>query len=171
MFAFDADRRGSTCECGDHVFAPTNLGFVILVSPEDASQFSYRWSVTLKGTYPKVRRSQHVPVRKTLALAREIYGPTPEPIIDHWNLNSLDNRRGNLRPASYAQNTQNQRGRKKITGLPKGVHPTRNGDRYYAAISAHRVTKHLGVFDTPELAAAAYREAAAVLHGEFARVE
>jgi hypothetical protein len=53
--------------------------------------------------------------------------------------------------------------------LPKGV--TRDGNRYIATIAMNRVVHNLGRFDSPEQASAAYREAARLLHREFARVD
>jgi hypothetical protein len=86
---------------------------------------------------------------------------------DHWNGNTLDNRRDNLRIATYAQNTQNARPRKDNPSGYKGVQLHRGV--WCAQITVNGKKQHLGSFSTPELAHAAYCEAAKKAYGEFAR--
>lgn len=90
-------------------------------------------------------------------------------IIDHINGNPLDNRKANLRIANKATNGMN-RGKAACnkTGF-KGVIFSQNRKRFVAQIRAFNKHRNLGTFDTPEQAHAAYCEAAAKLHGEFAR--
>ena len=88
--------------------------------------------------------------------------------IDHWDLDRLNNRRANLRPATCGQNAMNSVGRvggvgfKGVTKLPSG--------KWMAQISAEKVHHYLGTFATVEEAARAYNEAATRLHGAFARL-
>jgi len=92
----------------------------------------------------------------------------PDFQIDHRNLVHDDNRIDNLREASGTQQRANQRVRKdSSTGL-KGVGLTRQG-KYRAQIAKSGVQYHLGHYDTPEEASAAYAKAADRLFGEFAR--
>lgn len=86
--------------------------------------------------------------------------------IDHRNLNGLDNRRENLRPATFGQNRANRRGWSR-TGY-KGVRQRPSG-RWQAEIRADGHKRYLGTFDTPEEAAAAYSTAAMTIWGEYAR--
>jgi len=95
------------------------------------------------------------------------YGEWPPMDIDHANLDRTDNRLANLRLASESDNVHNQRVRNQI-GL-KGVWRQKSGN-WAAGITKDRKRIHLGTYDTPELAYAAYCEAAASMHGEFARV-
>lgn len=89
--------------------------------------------------------------------------------VDHKDrLNSLDNRRGNLRDASETQNRAN-------TGTPshnksglKGACFATGKGRWLAQIQYKGVRYFLGYFDTKEEAHAAYWEAAQRLFGEFA---
>ena len=89
-------------------------------------------------------------------------------IPDHINKNSLDNRRSNLRPATYIQNGMNSGLRKNNTSGFKGVSWDKRKGKWKAAIMHNRKTKFLGYFDTPEEGHAAYCKAAVELVGEFA---
>ena len=92
-------------------------------------------------------------------------GNDPGPLqVDHKNEVKSDNSWSNLRLGTHAQNGCN-RGAWPGRSLPKGV--TAEGARYRARICSDGVTHHLGTFDTPEEAHAAYCEAAQKLHGEF----
>lgn len=90
--------------------------------------------------------------------------------IDHINGISLDNRMNNLRAADRGQNVANTRRLVNNRSGIKGVRVIRSG-RFEARIKANGTPHLLGVFDTIEEAAAARREAAIRLHGEFARHE
>jgi len=159
-----------TCACGDHAFAATTRGLNVLVSPEDAAQLDRKWTAYRdKNGYVTVTRTKTVAPNKRVrvVLAREIIEPKPGNQADHANGDSLDNRRPNLREATPSQNACN-RVKPNPTGY-KGVRP--HGRRFVASIKTAGKRKHLGVFDTPEDASAAYRAAAHRFHGEFARFE
>lgn len=87
----------------------------------------------------------------------------PDSRIDHKDGNSLNNRKSNLRLATHAQNTQNAVSNIG-TSKYKGVY--RKGGKW----AANCQQKHLGTFDTEEMAALAYDAAAKMLFGEFARL-
>lgn len=94
------------------------------------------------------------------------YWPAAE--LDHRDRDSMNDRLGNLREASPQKNCMNQGARRcSKTGI-KGVwkHSQRAG--FWAKISADGFRYDLGVYPTAELAAGAYRIAAAGMHGEFA---
>ena len=89
-------------------------------------------------------------------------------MIDHKDLDGLNNAWTNLRPATKAQNARNSVvHRDKRSGLPKGVWQRRR--RFIAEIVCDRVRTRLGSYPTVEEAHAAYCEAAQRLHGEFWR--
>ena len=87
--------------------------------------------------------------------------------VDHKDTNSLNNRIGNLRPATRQGNTQNTGVRKdNVLGL-KGVSFHKATGKFVAQTTVNGKRLHLGLHLTPELAKAAYDKAAAQLHGEF----
>ena len=92
-----------------------------------------------------------------------VYGEWPKQSIDHINGVTFDNRIENLREVSKAQNAQNQREPSKNNSLGfLGVSKNKNG--FAASIHVNRRKIHIGTFDTPELAHAAYIERKRAIH-------
>ncbi len=98
------------------------------------------------------------------------YGVWPTKEIDHINDVKDDNRIANLREADTAQNACNRGTNRNNTSGFKGVSWNKRVQKWHASIGKDRRQHHLGFFDTPEQAHIAYSEAAARLHGEFARL-
>lgn len=98
-----------------------------------------------------------------------VYGEWPEGELDHINGDSLDNRIANLRLATTSQNQANRRINQNNASGFKGVCKLRA--RFRAKITREGQARHLGTFDTPEEAHAAYAAAAREHFGEFARGE
>lgn len=98
-----------------------------------------------------------------------VTGEWPSRCVDHANCDSLDDRWTNLRLATSSQNNANRRVCKNNTTGFKGVSYHKGKKRYRAAIGLGRKSVHLGHYDTPEEAHAAYLAAAKRLFGEFAR--
>ena len=94
-----------------------------------------------------------------------IYEEWPRDCIDHINRVRDDNRICNLRESNPTENAANIAVQKNSSVGKKGIWLV--GRKYRAHIMANGVRIHLGYFKTPELAAAAYAEAAAKHHGEF----
>ena len=89
-------------------------------------------------------------------------------LVDHKNHDTLDNRESNLRLCTKSQNQCNHRQRRSSnTSGYTGVCFNKQRQRYGARIGFNHQYIHLGLFDTPEKAYAAYCEAAAQLHCEF----
>lgn len=88
--------------------------------------------------------------------------------VDHADCDPANNRWANLRAASLAQNNANRGANKNNTSGFKGVRQHKCG-RWVARITVDWKEHHLGLFDTPEEAHAAYVIAAQRLCGEYAR--
>ncbi len=97
-----------------------------------------------------------------------VYGEWPDGEIDHINRIRVDNRIENLRLA-HGQNARNIVGRG-ASGF-KGVYQFKPGQKWRARIFYDGKLRHLGSFDTPEEAHAAYCAAAIRHHGVFANAE
>lgn len=92
-------------------------------------------------------------------------------LVDHINSDGLDNRRCNLRLATQAQNMQNRRMSKYNSSGYKGVHWRADCQKWCARISVDSKRVHLGMYDTPEEAHEAYKQASAKYYGEYARLK
>jgi len=94
-----------------------------------------------------------------------VHGYWPTNMIDHINHDKFDNRIANLREATASENGQNQikhHSRNKHGYL--GVSFCNYHKKYISQIVTNRKLKHLGLFDTPELAHSAYLKAKRDLH-------
>lgn len=100
-----------------------------------------------------------------------VYGEWPTSQIDHANGDRSDNRIENLRMCSVSENRWNSKKRERNTSGYKGVTWDATRKKWVAQIMANRKNHHLGRFETPHEAHAAYVEASNRLHGEFARHE
>ena len=89
--------------------------------------------------------------------------------IDHKDLNKLNNRIGNLRPATKAENGRNRSKQRNNTSGHKGVTWDKSRSKWTAAIVVNQKRIYLGRFEDLNIAAKAYAEAAVRYHGEFAR--
>lgn len=94
-------------------------------------------------------------------------GAWPAHDVDHKNGDRADNRWSNLRAATRTFNNANSSVRSDSTIGLKGV--VRCRDRFHARLTFQGTKYHLGAFDTPEEAHAAYCAKAKEVFGEFAR--
>lgn len=83
--------------------------------------------------------------------------PGPGYTVDHINRVKLDCQYSNLRWATRSQQQANQKKHVSVHGLPKGVSRTQGG-RFQAKIQVNGNDVYLGVFDTVEEAALAFRQ-------------
>lgn len=89
--------------------------------------------------------------------------------IDHSNGDRSDNSWKNLREATYQQNILNSKLAAHNTSGFKGVSWHRGAGKWSAQIVLDGIQKYLGLYETPQEAAAAYMNAALIAQPEFAR--
>jgi hypothetical protein len=156
------------------VTIPLTRGFSCVVSEEDADLAKKRWNYCGYGyAVGSMPGNRNVHLRMHRVILERILG---RPLLkneycDHINGNRLDNRRGNLRVASPADNSHNMRLTHRNASGYKGVYWHKQRRKWAAMIcvNGHRI--YLGLFVEILDAAQAYRDAALKYHGEFARFE
>lgn len=95
---------------------------------------------------------------------------TTQEEADHKNHDTLDNRRGNLRKCTSAQNKWNLRIPTHNSSGFKGVSWDKTRHKWMSKIMLGRRTINIGRFDSVEDAARAYDSRAVELFGEFAHI-
>ena len=127
----------------------------------------YRWTVNEPKRVAYAQTSMRRPRRTTISMHALIMG---QPGIDHVNLNGLDNRRANLRPATLSQNGANRRSAVGSTSRFKGVSWYSRYGCWTAHIMVNKHARNLGNFADEIEAARAYDVAALAAWGEYARL-
>lgn len=152
---------------------PLQNGMTALIDDADKTRvdaIGYRWRAVEKGGmwYAVGLRT---PMHRWI-LGLEGRGHTRVK-VDHWNKNTLDNRRENLRVATHMQSCWNRRstgGASRFKGVSIRRDPRMNHILWRARITAAGKLHILGHFRNEEDAARAYDAAALALHGEFAQI-
>ena len=98
-----------------------------------------------------------------------VYGQMPSKHLDHINGIRHDNRIANLRECSSTENSWNSGLKKANKSGFKGVSWHRGAGKWQAHINIGGKGAYLGIFETAELASAAYIFKAKETHGEFYR--
>lgn len=145
-------------------------GKTVIIDKEDEAKIKARkWHLDHKGYIVSSLWISNT--CKAIYLHRLILGSTAgdNKIVDHINGNIYDNRKQNLRFVTKQQNAINRKIHKNNKIGLKGVTVMRK--KYRARIRINGRTIYLGVYETPELAHAAYCEASKKYHGEFGRTE
>ncbi len=99
-----------------------------------------------------------------------VHGYIPDYDLDHDDGDGLNNRIGNLRECTVAQNRMNscRLNRRNKSGY-KGVFFDRKFNSYRAYVSVNGKSKYVGSFDCGLVAARAYDQAALEHYGSFAK--
>lgn len=125
----------------------------------------YKWHISHYGYIIGANKGVQVKMHRFLL------GAQKGELVDHINNDKKDNRRSNLRLVDYSGNNQNvKKYRNNTTGF-KGVYRIKGSKhKYMAQIMHNYVSIYLGMFETAELAAAAYNKKALELFGDFAEL-
>ena len=138
---------------------PLTQGKFVIVDPEDYE------TVMATGPWYAARNGRNWYAGKNVTIGRDDQGRrmrhslkmhtliTGFSLVDHINRNGLDNRRLNLREATRSLNNRNRSLQSNNTSGWTGVQKSHN--RWRAVIN-FQGKRHLGCYDTPEEAYAAY---------------
>jgi|SRR6185295_14362188 len=96
-------------------------------------------------------------------------GTWPGRQVDHEDTNRRNNRWVNLREATPTQNNANRKVSRVSKSGIKGANYHPQSGKWRARVQHGGKVTEVGLFETPELAGAAYLAAAQKIHGEFAR--
>ena len=162
----------------DYRLIPLTQGQFAKVSPHRFEKLSQRkwhalWHDRKQSFYAKTNLLCDDGKWRVVHMHRIIMAVLHDPSIhvDHINGDSLDNRDGNLRICTGAQNAKNRRNQRNSVSGYKGVGLKNCGGKYRywcARITVDGKTISLGFFPDKEAAARAYDAAAIKYHGEFA---
>lgn len=127
---------------------------------------SHKWRVSI-GSHGHAYVMTSVRGGRPIAMHRLLLGAGKGSFVDHADGDGLNNRRDNIRLCTQSQNMANKvLERRNKLGI-KGV--SAKGNRFRAIVTPNGRKIHLGYYKTKEEAAAAYKGAATILWGEFAR--
>jgi hypothetical protein len=149
---------------GDVKQIPLSDGYYAYVDAKDHEWLS-QWNWQMRNGYA-VRWKK----RKLVFMHREIMQPPEGMIVDHKNLNRLDDTRVNLRVCTHVENARNKRKRMGTSSRFRGVSYNKRAKKWYAAIDFGGKPVYIGHFDDEVEAARAYDRKAVELFGEFARL-
>ena len=156
---------------GEIAYVPLTRGYEAIIDAADVPAIrKYNWTAMPdKRTVYAWRKSEREPPghSQTIYLHRVIAKAPRGVHVDHADRDGLNNRRSNLRLCSNYENQHNTRKRKNNTSGFKGVYWDKDAKKWRSCILAYGKRHHLGRFNTPEEAHAAYCKASAELHGEF----
>ena len=154
---------------------PLTQGKYAIVDQQDYERLAkYKWHAARHGrscyaqrgtgSAKSGKRKKHL-----VMMHREIMNVGEDKLIDHKNHNGLDNRRANLRIATWEENCWNKR-KTKAHGSPqyKGVMWDKRRGKWQAQIGYKGMKIFIGYFDNEKEAAMAYDTKAKELFGEYA---
>lgn len=157
----------TTAAAAEAVRVPLNRGGPALVDAADAALVSGgKWHLTRKG-YAARRIAGRVVFMHRLILGAAV---TEGRVTDHVNGDRLDNRRANLRVVTPGQSSANTGRHRDGRSGYKGVHWSKQKQKWLAVIMVSGAVKYLGAFDDPRAAAVCRDRAALRYQGQYARL-
>jgi len=151
---------------------PLTQGKCAIVDPDDFERLNkHKWyAMKHRNTFYAGRCSNIGKKKKYIAMHREILNPPGHLFVDHINHNGLDNRKANLRPATYAQNNFNRLiiKRKGSSSKYRGVSWCKRKKKWHARICVNDEKKLIGYFKEEIHAAKAHDKTSKKFHEEFA---
>lgn len=160
---------------GDIAYVPLTQGYEAAIDAADVpliegknwfAQVSRRRDGSVRAVYALTQVRRENGKQRPERMHRVILGIDSDE-ADHKDGDGLNNRRGNLRPATHMENCFNGRRRCDNTSGFRGVTLDRGKGMWRARIRVARKLLHLGWFSDQLKAAAAYAEASAKHHGTF----
>lgn len=149
------------------IYDKNEVEHTVLLDKQDYDKVKdYNWRITKNKNKFYVNVSQ----RGHRSMHSMLMGLDDDLIIDHKDGNPLNNRRSNLRMATYTQNAYNTKIKPNNTTGYKGVFYVKSRNRYWAYIKADKKRYSGGFFKTAVDAAKKYNEMAVKYHGEFANL-
>lgn len=149
-------------------------GKVAIVDDDDFDNLNqYKWRALQDGVnFYAVRNMKRPRIYKGLIrMHRVILGLTdPAVLVDHKDMDGLNNQRNNLRIANKSQNGANRNSELNSVSKFKGVCWDSSNKKWKVQIRKDGKRSSLGMFHSEQDAADAYNKAAIKLHGEFAKL-
>jgi hypothetical protein len=148
------------------------MGKYALVDDEDYERAKqYKWHCCKGGNIYYAARNMRILmyIQKKQYLHHFVMQPEKGYIIDHIDGDGLNNTRANLRQATASQNRQNRGKQGNNTSGFKGVSWDNSRNKWQVHISVKGKSTYIGRYETKEMAAIAYDEAARKYHNEFAK--
>lgn len=142
-------------------------GKAALVDDEDF-EFLSQWSWCYNGKYAVKMTRLSDGSRATIYMHRLIAPPPKGREVDHIDGDKLNNKRGNLRACTTAENQRNRPAPRHNTSGYKGVYWDVSKSKWRAQIKVGGKNAHIRYSANKEEAALIYNEAALKYHGEFA---
>lgn len=156
--------------CDDFVQIPLTRNQIAIVDREDFDTMNLlnklwiaHWMEDIGGFY-----ASRAVNKKTLLMHRYIMNAGDNVLVNHWDFDTLNNRKSNLVLCTRQENNQYSRKQERITSsVYKGVHL--HEGKWIARVSIFRKRIFLGSFSTEIEAAIAYNSAARQYYGDFAK--
>lgn len=151
---------------------PLKLSRPVLLTIVDDED--YEWLNKYEWGYRKPRDLVYAETHidgKTITMSRLIMNAPDNMNVDHINMNTLDNRRSNLRLATYSQSSAYRNKTKSATySRYKNVTWHKNRQKWQVQLEHKDKSYYGGQFDSEEAAARKADQIALKLFGEFAKL-